>query len=70
MTKPPVRHFERGELNALMKDLPPPTDDDQSRTWDGRVLDTKEKVLEFLAEMDQTRSPAPDWTSGPTARTH
>lgn len=33
----------------------PPTDDDQSRTWDGRILDTKEKVLEFLAEVEEAR---------------
>jgi hypothetical protein len=32
-----------------MRDVPAPSDDDQSRTWDGRVLDTKESVLEFLA---------------------
>lgn len=34
----------------------PSTPDDQSRSWDGRVLDTKEKVLEFLAEMAEARS--------------
>ncbi len=33
----------------------PSTPDDQSRTFDGRVLDTKEKVLAFLAEMEQAR---------------
>lgn len=33
----------------------PSTPDDQSRTWDGRVLDTKEKVLEFLAEIEEAR---------------
>ncbi len=55
ITKPPAARLERGELNARMKDLPPATDDDQSRTFDGRVLDTKEKVLEFLAEMEQAR---------------
>jgi len=38
-----------------MRDARPPTDDDQSRTWDGRVLDTKEKVLEFLAELEEAR---------------
>ncbi|CAN5560107.1 MAG: hypothetical protein ACR2JF_18580 [Iamia sp.] len=37
----------------------PPTSDDQSRTWDGRVLDTKEKVLEFLAELDEARNGGP-----------
>jgi hypothetical protein len=38
-----------------MRDAPLPSDDDQSRTWDGRVLDTKEKVLEFLAELEEAR---------------
>ncbi len=32
------------------------TPDDQSRTWDGRVLDTKEKMLEFLGEVEQART--------------
>ncbi len=55
MTNPPAAHLEPGELNARIKDLPPATDDDQSRTFDGRVLDTNEKMLEFLAEMEQAR---------------
>ena len=40
-------------MNAV---LSPSTPDDQSRTWDGRVLDTKEKVLEFLAEVEEARA--------------
>lgn len=28
-----------------------PTSDDQSRTWDGRVLSTREAILEFWAEI-------------------
>jgi hypothetical protein len=32
-----------------------PTHDDQSRTWDGRVLDSKDKVLQFIAELDEAR---------------
>jgi len=39
-----------------MRNARPPTDDDQTRTWDGRVLDTKEKVIEFLAELEEARS--------------
>lgn len=35
--------------------LPPPTDDDVSITNDGRRLDTKEKVIEFLAELAADR---------------
>ena len=33
----------------------PSTPDDQSRTWDGRVLNTKEKMLKFLAELEEAR---------------
>jgi hypothetical protein len=33
----------------------PSSADDQSRTWDGRVLDTKGAVLEFLAEIEAAR---------------
>lgn len=33
----------------------PSTGDDQSRTWDGRVLDTKGAVLEFLADLEAAR---------------
>ncbi len=38
-----------------MRDAGPSTPDDQSRTWDGRVLDTKEKMLDFLAELADAR---------------
>jgi len=48
--------FQTGELNELLRDLPAPTDDDQSRTWDGRVLNTKEAVLAFLAEIEEARN--------------
>ena len=34
----------------------PPTPDDVSITLDGRRLDSKEKVLEFLAEIQAERS--------------
>ncbi|MGH2717639.1 MAG: hypothetical protein ACRDJU_03525 [Actinomycetota bacterium] len=33
----------------------PRTTDDVSITWDGRRLDTKEKVLTFLAEIEADR---------------
>jgi hypothetical protein len=33
----------------------PPTADDQSRTWDGRILDSKAKVPAFLEEVDVAR---------------
>ena len=44
----------------MSRDLPPPTDDDVSITSDGRRLDTKEKVIEFFAELEAERSAAAD----------
>jgi hypothetical protein len=38
-----------------MRAAGPSTRDDQSRTWDGRVPNTKQKMLEFLAELEETR---------------
>jgi hypothetical protein len=34
----------------------PPSADDQSLTWDGRRLNSKEKVLDFLEELELARS--------------
>ena len=34
----------------------PRTADDVSITWDGRRLDSREKVLEFLAELETERA--------------
>ena len=51
----PTRSF--GELDDLIRHAPPPTSDDVSITMDGRRLDTKEKVLAFLAEIDRYRRP-------------
>lgn len=34
----------------------PPTNDDTTVTLDGRRLDTKEKVLEWLAEVEADRA--------------
>jgi hypothetical protein len=50
------RVFEPGELNELVRDADPSTPDDQSRTWDGRILNTKAKMLEFLAEIEVARA--------------
>jgi len=45
-----------GHPPAVMKAvISPSTPDDQSRTWDGRVLNTKEAMLEFLEEVEETR---------------
>lgn len=44
------------ELAEAVPKAPPPSADDVSITWDGRRLDTKEKVLAFLAELDAARA--------------
>ncbi len=44
------------EWSERMKGAAPPTPDDQSRTWDGRILNSKEAVLEFLAELEEIRT--------------
>lgn len=44
------------QLRDMHRDLPPPTPDDVSVTNDGRRLDTKEKVIEFFAELDAERN--------------
>ncbi|MGH9123683.1 MAG: hypothetical protein ACRDZ8_03015 [Acidimicrobiales bacterium] len=50
----PVLSFD--ELAELVRDAPPPTPDDVSITADGRRLDTKDKVLAFLAEIEAERA--------------
>jgi len=50
----PVLTFE--ELAEAVRHAPAATADDVSITWDGRHLDTKEKVLSFIAELDAARS--------------
>ena len=42
--------LSREEIREMSRDLPPPTSDDVSITADGVRLDSKEKVLAFLAE--------------------
>jgi hypothetical protein len=55
------RRFERGEFNALCADMDAPTDDDVSITTDGSRLDTVEKVVAFLDEINAERAArAPD----------
>ncbi len=46
----PVLSFE--EWCDAVNNGPPGTPDDVSITWDGRALDTKEKWLAFLAEIE------------------
>jgi hypothetical protein len=49
----PVLTFEK--LADALRSAPSPTADDASITWDGRRLDSKEKVLRFLAELRAAR---------------
>jgi len=50
----PFLTFE--ELAEAVKHAPPPTDDDVTVTWDGRVINTKEKLLAWLKEIDAERA--------------
>jgi hypothetical protein len=50
-----IRVLTRDEFNEMLRDAPPPTIDDVSITHDGRRLDSKEAVLEFIAELDAER---------------
>ncbi len=42
-------------LAEAARDAQPRTADDVSITWDGRRLDSREKVLAFLAELQASR---------------
>ena len=44
------------ELAEAVKHAPPPADDDVSITWDGRAIDTKEKLLAWLKEIEAHRA--------------
>ena len=52
------------ELFERVRLAPPPTDDDVTILWDGRRLDSKEKVLAWLDEVavarEQEASAGPD----------
>ncbi|MGH9164217.1 MAG: hypothetical protein ACRDZW_01730 [Acidimicrobiales bacterium] len=50
----PVLNLE--ELAEAMRTAGPPTADDVCITSDGRRLDTKEKLLAFLAEINADRA--------------
>lgn len=45
------------QLAAAMRDAPPRAADDGWVTRDGRRLDSREKVLEFLADLEADRLP-------------
>ena len=50
----PVLNVE--QLAEATRVAQPRTADDVSITWDGRRLDSREKVLEFLAELETERA--------------
>lgn len=52
----PIASYAPGEWNALLAGFPPPTDDEVSLTWDGRKLDTAEKVRAFIAEVEAMKA--------------
>ena len=54
MAAQPVMTVE--ELAEALRHAPPPTDDDVTILWDGRRLDSKEAVMEWLAEVDAKRA--------------
>jgi hypothetical protein len=39
-----------------MRNAPPPTPDDVTILWDGRRLDSREAVMEWLAEVEAKRA--------------
>lgn len=51
--------LSREEIREMSRDLPPATSDDVSITSDGVRLDSKEKVLAFLAELERERQVGP-----------
>lgn len=54
MAAKPVMTAE--ELFERVRHVPPPTDDDVTILWDGRRLDSREKVLDWLAEVEAKRA--------------
>ena len=48
-------HLSRDEIREMSRDLPPASADDVPVTTDGVRLDTKEKVLTFLAQLERER---------------
>jgi hypothetical protein len=54
MTEPGPRHVD---LESLCRDMRPPTDGDVPMTSDWEPLDTKEKLLAYLDEINAARQP-------------
>lgn len=49
------------ELAEDVRHAPPPTDDDVSITWDGRAINTKEKLLAWLKEVEANEKAGVTW---------
>lgn len=49
-----------------MRNAAPPTDDDVTILWDGRRLDSREAVMEWLAEVDAKRAEEAAASNDPT----
>lgn len=52
MERQGARHVD---LESVVRDMQPPTDDDVPMTLDWQPLDTKEKLLAHLAEINDAR---------------
>jgi hypothetical protein len=48
-------HLSRDEIREMSRDLPPASADDVPVTTDGVRLDTREKVLALLAQLERER---------------
>lgn len=55
MDRPGARHID---VDAVIRGMRPPTDDDVPMTLDWQPLDTKEKLLAYLAEINEARERA------------
>lgn len=60
MSEKTTIHLSIAELEAAMRAGGPPTPDDVSITSDGRRLDSKQAVLDWLADLGKVRQAAPE----------
>lgn len=58
MSKKTTIHVSIADLEAAMREGGPPTPDDVSITNDGRRLDSKRAVLDWLADLEKGRQAA------------
>lgn len=62
MAAQPVMTVE--ELAEALRQSPPPSEDDVTILWDGRRIDNKEAVMEWLAEVAVKRGEEAATASG------